>query len=78
MDGVYRLVRRIHQRWRANGSARHPALAPREFAELEARIKRLHAMGSCFTHVTLNDEVMQVCMTGARSADQGAFVCKDV
>lgn len=59
MKEKVRLVRRIHEGWRANGSARRPSLAPREIAELQARIDRLQLMGDCFTHVTLSSDVRQ-------------------
>lgn len=78
MSGPDRLISRIHRRWRANGSARRRDLTPRERAELQVRIDRLHAMGDCFTHVTLNDEVMQACMTSMPARNKGAFVATDV
>jgi hypothetical protein len=77
MKGSDRLVCRIHRRWRANGSACRPGLTPREHAELQARIDRLRAMGDCFTHVRLSDDVMQACMTGVRTRSKGAFVATE-
>jgi len=77
MKGSDRLVGRIQRGWRANGSARRPGLSPRDHAELQARIDRLHAMGDCFTHVTLSDDVMQDCMTGVPTRGKGAFVATE-
>lgn len=77
MKGSGRLVRRIQQGWRANGSARRPSLTPRDHAELQARIDRLQTMGDCFTHVTLSDDVMQACVTSVQTRGQGAFVATE-
>lgn len=77
MNGPDRLIGRIHRRWRANGSVRHPSLSQRDRAELEARIDRLHTMGDCFTYVTLNDEVMQACATRMPTRKKGAFVATE-
>ena len=77
MKGSNRLVRRIQRGWRANGSACRPGLTPREHAELQARIDRLHAMGDCFTHATLSDDVRQDCPTRVRTRGKGVFVATE-
>lgn len=77
MKGSDRLVRRIHQGWRANGSARDPSLTPRQLAELQARIDRLQTMGECFAHVTLSDHVRQDCMMSGGPAGKGVFVARE-
>jgi len=54
-----RLVRRI-QRWqqsREAGNVRTNLATPREIAELEARVRRLHAIGLQYGQVRLSREV---------------------
>ncbi len=77
MKGSDRLVRRIQQGWRANGSVRRPSLTPRQVAELQARIDRLQTMGDCFTHVTLSEDVMQDCMISGQTRIKGVFVATE-
>ena len=77
MKGSDRLARRIQRGWRANGSACRPGLTPREHAELQARIDRLHAMGDCFTHFTLTDDVRQDCLTRVQARGKGVFVATE-
>lgn len=65
-------------RMRANGSARSAGFAtPREIAELQARIRRLHALGDCFSQVTLSSDVTQECVTGVRARIGGEFVAME-
>lgn len=78
MKEKVRLVRRIHEGWRANGSACRPSLTPREIAELQARIDRLQYMGDCFTHVTLSSDVRQPAATRELTRrKKGGFVATE-
>lgn len=73
-----RLVRRIHDGWRANGSARRLRLTPRHLAELKARINRLHSMGECFAHGTLSDHITQDGVVRERNREEGGLVATEV
>ena len=73
------LVGRVQVRMRANGSARTAdAATPREIAELQTRIHRLHALGDCFSHVTLSSDVTQECVAAVRTRVGGEFVATEV
>jgi hypothetical protein len=72
-----RLVQKVQLRMRTNGSARIADYAtPREVAVLQARIRRLHALGDSFSHVTLSPEITQECVMGVRTRVGGEFVEK--
>lgn len=74
-----RLVQGVQVRMRANGSARSgDSATPREVAELQARIRRLHALGDSFSHVTLSSDVTQECVARVRTRVGGAFVATEV
>jgi hypothetical protein len=74
-----RLVQGVQVRMRANGSARTADWAtPREVAELRARVRRLHALGDCFSHVTLSSDVTQQRVAGVRTRVGGEFVATEV
>ncbi len=78
-DRTERLVRRVQVRLRANGSARTAdAATPREIADLQTRVRRLHALGDCFSHVTLSSDVTQECATAVRTRVGGEFVTTEV
>jgi hypothetical protein len=66
-------------RMRANGSTRSADFAtPRDIAELQARIRRLHALGDCFSQVTLSSDVTQECVARVRTRVGGEFVATEV
>ena len=74
-----RLVRRIQRRQQSAGSigaVRNPE--PREIAELEARLRTLHALGERFSHARLSSDVTSGDVTEARIHVRGEFVATDV
>jgi hypothetical protein len=53
-------------------------LPPNEVAELEARVRRLHAIGDRFSHVRLSPHVIDGIVTGACGRVGGECVAKEV
>ena len=78
-DRAVRLVARIQRLWQVVGAAdRAGRPNPREVAELEARVDRLHALGDRFAHVRLSDHVADCQATGFPGRSGGVCVATEV
>ncbi len=77
-DRTDRLVGRIQERFRTNGSVRTAdRTTSRDIAALEARVRRLHALGDSFTHVRLSKDVTQERVARVQARVGGEFVIMD-
>ena len=74
-----RVVRRVQRRMQSAspiGRSRRPN--PRDVVELEARVRRLHAMGERFSHVRLSPHVARFDATGVVDRVGGECVAREV
>lgn len=78
-DRALRVVARIQRLWQVVGSA-DPAGRPnpRDVAELEARVDRLHSLGDRFAHVRLSNHVADCRLAGFAGRGGGVCVATEV